>query len=184
MRETTVRPRRGSTLLAFCACVSFIWPTGAHGVQVEGTDYRGKRLLTMSTTQTDRGGAVSVGASVLSMESRANLRRFAAATPQGMVYSDWYDVRGNQRWVAFDERERKFRLLAPRVKVVTDDYATLTRIAADLGAVRTSLLEPLGHAVVWLPAGADPAKVANRLSGNPKMTQVEIQFERLPVVPM
>ena len=184
MHETIVRPRRSSLLLAFCACLSFIWPTEAYGVQLDETDYRGKRLLTMSTTQTDRGEAVSVGTSVLSMESRANLRRFAAATPQGMVYSDWYDVLGNRRWVAFDERERKFRLLAPRVKVVTDDYATLTRIAADLGAVRTKVLERLGHAVVWLQAETDPAKVANELKGNPKMTQVEIQFEKLPVVPM
>ena len=160
------------------------WPLAAD-VRVVETDYRGKRLLTMSTAQAATAGSMAPAATgVLSIEDRANLRRFVADTPEGKVHSDWYDVHGPEQWVVFDERERRFRALAPSLRVVADDYIELARVAAELGATETRVLEPLGHAIVRLRPDVDPTGVASALNGHPAVDRAEVRFVKLPLVPL
>ena len=155
----------------------------AADVRAVETDYRGKRLLVMSTVQASAGGsAMPPGTAVLFIEDRANLRRFVADMPEGRVHSDWYDVYGREQWVAFDERERRFRTLAPSLRVVADDYAELARVAAELGATETQVLEPLGHAIVRLRLDVDPTGVASALNRHPAVDRAEVRFLKPPLV--
>ena len=176
------RARLATAVLALC--VAFCIQLAAEDIHVLSTDIDGRELLTMSVSQTDSTGVSIVGDTTISIETERTWRRFVATAPDGNAYSDWYNVGGFTKWVAFDPQDMKFRVLSPRIKVIASDYSKLAKIAKELGATRTKLLEPLGYAVVSLPENVNPASAVNTLRLNPVVRFAEVQFEKPLEVPM
>lgn len=188
MTHLNFNTRLGSLKSALITAV-FVWcgfavQVAAQDLQVVSVEVDGKETPTMSVSRADPLGKAVIDDTSITIESRETWRRFVATTNKGPVYSDWYNTRRFTRWVAFDLETREFRVLAPRLKITSTDYAALDESAKRLGAIRIQVLENLGYAEVWLPKEINPAEIANALKAQAVVQSAEVQFKEPPKVPM
>ena len=154
------------------------------GIQIIPIEIEGKRVIALSVEQGTAPTKQVLPEASIYLETERNWQRFVADTSKGKTYSDWFQRTGSKPWIAFDEQDRKFSTLAHRVKVIATDYAKLEAITRRMGAIRTKTFHSLNYALVWLPKSLNPARVAIDLKREHIVKDAQVQYKRLPVVPM
>ena len=124
-----------------------------------------------------RHGATGVrGLTAQSFETGS--RRIHVVSLDGDSYRAATPLDGPRSRVVFDPARRAFAPLLPSIRVELDGDVRLDAVEAALAAVRMTVFESLGFAVVDLPADLHPAEAVQRVRALPGQPEAAVRLRR------
>ena len=140
-------------------------------------------VLVMPFDTSITGDMMASGGARISIVVEGDYRVYRALLG-GKEYQAHVAIEGPPRRLAFDPEEKRFRDVLPSLRVELGNYDRFEEIVEAAGGTGGKVYEALGFAIVRLPPGENPAKVASRIGALPGVKSATIQLQGPLHVPM